>query len=176
MKLLALLVPLVISLSAQAIEIRNSSGTVLGQASKIKCGANASCSVSGGVANINPGATTQTGDGTGAQVGYLQNVVTGSTTALTAAQCGSTVVNSGAVVQPLPKGTTALKGCRYTFITANASNFDINPDDADQILVSTNAAGDAIRNATLGNSITLELISATQWAPVSIQGTYTDIN
>jgi len=48
--------------------------------------------------------------------------------------------------------------------------------NGDQILVSTNAAGDSIRNATLGNSITLQAISASQWVPVAIQGTYTDNN
>jgi hypothetical protein len=75
----------------------------------------------------------------------------------------------------LPEASTVL-GCRLTFITGNASNFDVNPDDADQILVETNAAGDAIRNATLGNSITIEAISASQWAPVAVIGTYSDID
>lgn len=106
----------------------------------------------------------------------IQPRVAASTTALAAANCGSTVVNAGAVVQPLPKGTTALIGCRYTFITGNASNFDVNPDNADTILALTNAAGDSIRNATVGNSVTLELVSATTWAAVAIYGTYTDNN
>lgn len=106
-----------------------------------------------------------------------QSTLTAATaTTITASQCGQTFYNSGAVVIKLPKGATSLLGCRITFVTMNASNFDVNPDDADRILVSTDATGDAIRNATLGNSITLQLMSATQWAPISIQGTYTDVN
>jgi hypothetical protein len=107
--------------------------------------------------------------------GVLQNQVTASATTITAAQCGSTFVNAGAVQMELPEASAVI-GCRLTFITGNASNFDINPDDADQILVQTNAVGDAIRNATLGNSITLQAISASQWAPVAVVGTWADIN
>lgn len=61
----------------------------------------------------------------------IQPRVAASTTALAAANCGSTVVN---------------------------------------------AAGDSIRNATVGNSVTLDLVSATTWAAVAIYGTYTDNN
>lgn len=116
------------------------------------------------------------GSGASTLVGFLKNQVAATATTLTVAQCGSSVINSGAVAINLPEASTAL-GCRFTFITGNASNFDVNPDDADQILVLTNAAGDSIRNATLGNSVVLEAISASQWAPVGKeQGTYSDIN
>ena len=53
---------------------------------------------------------------------------------------------------------------------------DVNPDDADQILIQTNAAGDAIRNGVAGDTIVLEAISASKWAPVSVVGTFSDIN
>lgn len=115
--------------------------------------------------------------GTGANsiAGVVKKQVAATATTITIAQCGSTFINSGAVQMELPEASTAL-GCRLTFITGNASNFDVNPDNADQILVQTNAAGDAMRNATLGNSITIEAISASQWAPVSVSGTWSDIN
>jgi hypothetical protein len=117
-----------------------------------------------------------TGDGGDALSGFLQKQVAATATTITAAQCGSTFINSGAVQMELPEASAVL-GCRLTFITGNASNFDINPDDADQILVLTNAVGDAIRNATLGNSIVIEAISASQWAVVGKeQGTWSDIN
>lgn len=96
-------------------------------------------------------------------------------TTITSAQCGETFYNAGAVQIELPEASAVL-GCRLTFVTANASNFDINPDDADQILIQTNAAGDAMRNATLGNSITIQAISATQWTPIAVIGTWSDIN
>ena len=110
-----------------------------------------------------------------ANVGVLQSRVLATATTLTSAQCGSTIYNGGAVVVSLPEASTVL-GCRYTFITANASNFDINPDNADVILNSTNVAGDASRNATVGNSITLEALNAVNWAVVSINGVWSDAN
>ena len=82
---------------------------------------------------------------------------------------------SGAVLMNLPEASTVI-GCTYTFITANATNFDINPDDADQLVVGTNVAGDAMRNATLGNSITVKAIDSTRWMIVSVFGTWSDIN
>jgi len=110
-----------------------------------------------------------------ANVGVAQSRVLATATTLTSAQCGSTIYNGGAIVINLPEASTVL-GCRFTFITANASNFDINPDNADVILNSTNVAGDASRNATVGNSITLEALNAVNWAVVGINGTWSDAN
>ena len=101
--------------------------------------------------------------------------VAASATTITADQCGSTFSNAAAVQMELPEASTVI-GCKLTFVTLNASNFDINPDDADQILVLTNAVGDAIRNATVGNSVTLQAVSASQWVVVGEKGTWTDIN
>lgn len=124
---------------------------------------------------ISASAGNVSGPGTGTMAGFLRPVVAATATTITAAQCGSTFINSGAVQMELPEASTVI-GCVLTFSTANASNFDINPDNADQILVQTNAVGDATRNATLGNSITLQAINASQWVPISVQGTWSDIN
>lgn len=121
---------------------------------------------------------TVTGDGGDAMSGFLQKQVAATATTITAAQCGSSFVNSGAVLMALPEASTVL-GCRLTFIVGNASNFDVNPDDADIILPFssiTPSAGDAVRSATLGVSATLEAISASQWAVIAINGAFTDIN
>lgn len=107
--------------------------------------------------------------------GAPATMVLASATTITAAQCGYTFYNSGAVEIELPEASTVI-GCKYTFVTLNAANFDVDPDAADQILVQTNAAGDMIRNATLGNNITLMAVSASQWVPVGILGTWTDAN
>lgn len=156
-----------------------SAGTSLKIFNKINCGDGLTCTrAAGGVFNIvASGSFTGdlVGDGGDQFYGFLQNQVAATATTITASQCGSTFINGGAVQMELPEASTVL-GCRLTFITGNASNFDVNPDDADQILVETNAAGDAMRNATLGNSITIEAISASEWAPVSTIGTYTDID
>lgn len=159
------------------------SGTSLKIFNKINCGPSITCTRTG--SNSSPDtfnidtsgvfATDIVGDGTNQLYGFLQNQVAATATTILAAQCGSTFINTGAVQMELPEASAVL-GCRLTFITGNASNFDVNPDDADQILVLTDAAGDAIRNATLGNSVTLEAISATEWSQVSAIGTWTDIN
>lgn len=108
-------------------------------------------------------------------VGFTRAIQTQQTT-LTAAMCGSIVTNSGAVVSTLPEASTVL-GCQFTFVTGNASNFDVNPfDGTDQISLLTNAAGDAIRNATVGNSVTLVAVSNDAWHQVSIIGTWSDVN
>lgn len=108
-------------------------------------------------------------------LGILRERVPAVAGTLTKAQCGSTFYNTAAVELDLPEASTVI-GCRYTFVTLNASNFDVDPDAADIILVQTDAAGDRIRNATLGNTITLEAVSASQWAVVGILGTWTDAN
>lgn len=102
--------------------------------------------------------------------------VAATATTITAAQCGTTFYNTGAVVMKLPKSSASLLNCVIHFVTMNASNFDINPDDADRILILTDVTGDAIRNATIGNNISLKAVSATQWTQISGVGTYTDIN
>lgn len=107
--------------------------------------------------------------------GQLAPQVAATATTITAAQCGSTFSNSGAVQMELPEASTVI-GCTLTFVTLNASNFDVNPDNADQILTQTNAVGDAMRNATVGNSIMIRAVSASQWAVIGINGTWSDIN
>ncbi len=61
------------------------------------------------------------GAGTGSLSGFLQKQIASTTTSLSAAQCGSTIVNDSADVLTLPEASTVL-GCRYTFVVANASN------------------------------------------------------
>ena len=59
-----------------------------------------------------------------------------------------------------------------------AQNMDINPDTGDQIQILTNAAGDAVRASTVGSSITLTCMDATNIAVLSIYpvANWTDVN
>lgn len=116
------------------------------------------------------------GAGTGTLHGFLQKETAATATTITADQCGSTFYNSGAVTINLPNGSAALIGCRITFITMNASNFDVNPGNSDQIILLTDAAGDAIRNATIGNFVTLQYVATNKWIDVGHIGTWSDIN
>jgi len=136
----------------------------LGHQDYIKCGTGTSCSVVSGKLLLGV-----------SYAGVVEGDVVASATTITAAQCGSTFRNAGAIEIELPEASAVI-GCRLTFITGNASNFDVDPDAGDQILVQTDTAGDKIRNATLGNSITIQAISASTWAPVAIIGTWSDAN
>jgi hypothetical protein len=116
------------------------------------------------------------GLGTDAMYGFLQKSVASTTTQLTAADCGKTFVSDSADVLTLPQAAGVI-GCRITFIVGNVSNFDINPTDADEILLLTNSVDDAIRADAVGESVVLEAIAALQWAPVGAEkGTWTDID
>lgn len=117
------------------------------------------------------------GTGAGSLVGFLQNQIASSTTTLTIAQCGSTIVSGGAHTLTLPEASTAL-GCRYTFIVGAVAALDVDPaDGTDQIVLLTNAAGDRIEADAIGESVTIEAIGANTWAPVgSEKGTWSDAN
>ncbi len=97
---------------------------------------------------------------------------------VTIAMCGETFYNSQANQSNLPEASTAI-GCKLTFVCANASNFDINPDDADVMLFAANAAGDMLRSATVGDTLTIQAIDATNWAVLSMYpaaGDWADAN
>lgn len=113
---------------------------------------------------------------TGSLTGHKQNQVAATATTITASQCGSTFINSGAVEMELPEASTVL-GCQLTFIVGNASTFTIDPDAADQLMLVTDAAGDSLAADAVGESIVIEAISASAWAPVGAEkGTWTDSN
>ncbi len=127
------------------------------------------------IANITSSAIS--GDGTIVMGGFKRpRVLIAASASADVTQCGSVFYNSGAAQVDLPEASTVL-GCSYTFATANASNFDANPaDGTDYIQGLTNAAGDMIRNATVGNSVTLTAISNDLWVATAIYGTWSDAN
>lgn len=90
---------------------------------------------------------------------------------------------AGAIVLTLPTCANDTRtgasrvGLQATFYLTVAQDVDINPADADQILVETDAAGDAISSAaTIGNRITLHCHSAGLWVPTDESGVWTDVN
>ena len=162
--LVLLLVVTLMSTAFAGFEGRNDDALV-GVYSRINCGTGVECTGNTlGIFNI---ATT----------GGLESQIEATATTITESQCGSTFINSGAVIiqMELPEAST-VPGCRLTFITQTATAFLINPDDDDQILITTNATGDRISNATLGNSITLQAIDGTNWGQAAMVGTWTDAN
>lgn len=109
----------------------------------------------------------------------LVNVTAKDATAtLTAAECwGGVFTNtgaSGAIVLTLP---TPVAGMHIRVYLTVAQDVDLNAATSTQILALTNATGDAISSAaTIGNSIELVAISATQWVAFASSGTWTDVN
>ena len=110
---------------------------------------------------------------------YATSVTAHATTGnITAAECwGGTVTNTGAggaIVLTLPE---AVAGMQVLVVLLAAQDVDINPQNAEQILTATDAAGDAISSAaTIGNFALLKAVSATQWIVQSSSGTWTDVN
>lgn len=101
-----------------------------------------------------------------------------ATATLTAAECyGGVFTNtgaSGAIVLTLP---TPAAGMHIRVYLTVGQDVDINAAADTQILSLTNATGDAISSAaTIGNSIELVAISATQWVAFASSGTWTDVN
>jgi hypothetical protein len=97
---------------------------------------------------------------------------------LTSANVGQVFNNAAAgdaVIFNLPEASTWIGGT-LTFVTLAAQNLDLNPDNADVILTLTNAAGDALRNATIGNTITLMAIDSTNIVEIAAYGTWSDVN
>lgn len=129
-----------------------------------------------------------TGDGGDQLYGFLQEQKAGTTAALTAADCGKTIVSDSADVQVLPEASTVL-GCRLTFVCGTADDFDVNPADATDVIGITGSitgsntttvlapsAGDAIRCTDVGAGFALEAVAINLWAVISTNGIITDVN
>lgn len=89
---------------------------------------------------------------------------------------GQVYSNTGAGAQTfnLPAVTA---GMRVTFVLSAAQDVNVNPDNADQILVLTNAVGDAISSdAAAGSRIELLGINSTNWIAIESAGTWSDVN
>ncbi|MCP4597043.1 hypothetical protein [Neptuniibacter sp.] len=106
------------------------------------------------------------GDGLGSIDGMTSTVehhTAGDTLSLT--ESGSTHSNQGAggaIIFNLPEASTC-RGAEFTFVVLTAEFLNINPDDADRIYGLTNANGDSIQSAGLGNSITLRAVTDSYW-------------
>lgn len=123
------------------------------------------------------------GDGGGTLTGMLDTVSAKTADyALTLADCGTLFTNAGtsADITLTCGDTVAVAG--YWFGVANSDSTPytiyIDPDDADQIIGLTNAAGDRAMSTSQGDTIWLECMAAgSQWAVrANGQGTWADGN
>jgi len=99
--------------------------------------------------------------------------------AMGATSMGRIWTNTGdadGTVFTLPEASTVL-GQSVTFAVTVAQNLDVNPNDGtDQIMGLTNAAGDAVRCATIGCTLTLTAVTANMWMVTSSYGTWADVD
>jgi len=94
---------------------------------------------------------------------------TGAGNTITIAESGTVFDNTGDAdgsLHTLPEASTAI-GCYYTFIVTANQNMIIELDDADVFLHLTLDAGDQIQSTTVGDSITVVALDATNWGVVS---------
>ena len=162
MKFLVLIGLFVFACTAQAsVTAFTQAGAEIGTYAKLKCSSGVSCSESTGLLLV---------------AGNTKHAISTSTVA-TNAMCGHTFINSASATVTLPEAST-VPGCRLTFFTGASANMMVDPaDGTDKILILTSAAGDRIRNSTLGSSLILESIGDDQWGVVGKeQGTWTDID
>lgn len=181
---IAALIAFGLASSAHAsVRVYNPSGTLIGTYTDLKFATSMSVSQVSGKAQVSAGP----GGGTATHYGFLQNRISGtsgSTTALTYAQCGSTITNDFSATYTLPSisGDSTGVGCRYTFIvngldSVAGGQITIRPTSGEQIVLLTDKQGDAITADATGESVVLESFSNLKWAPVGKeQGTFTDVN
>jgi hypothetical protein len=83
--------------------------------------------------------------------------------------------NEGASAEIVFNLPTAVAGLEYTFIVQDADGIQINASTGDTIRIanSVSATAGLIESATIGNSVRIVAINATQWIATSVVGTWT---
>ena len=97
---------------------------------------------------------------------------------VTSADSGKVITNAGATVfktMTLPEASTVI-GKPFTFAVAVAYSINVDVNAADQIVATTNAAGDMVWADAIGETITLVAIDNTNFVELSKVGTWTDGN
>lgn len=120
---------------------------------------------------------TLTGDGETLTSGFLPaGIAVGATNPLTvtAAMSGSMFLTSQASHLDLPADPTGgMAGCLiYTVVVGHASAVEIDPNGTDIFLYASAGAGQVLTSSTVGDTITIIGVSATQWAVKSVVGTW----
>jgi hypothetical protein len=157
-----------------------------GLANAFVVGQNAGTVTVGGAMTVT-GATTMTGaltvngatcvgDGATLTSGFLPATIAVAATnpyTITAAESGKIFVTSQASHLDLPADPTGgvAGSLRYTFVVNHASAVEIDPNGTD-LIAGFGTAGQVATSSTVGDTITLIGISATQWAIESSNGTW----
>jgi len=113
-----------------------------------------------------------------AQAEYLPNPVTASASGpvnLEDTDSGNLYTNEGATAEVVFNLPTAAANLEFTFIVQDSDGIQINADTGDTIRVagSVSASAGLIETTTIGNTVHLKAINATEWVAISYVGTWT---
>lgn len=108
---------------------------------------------------------------------YTQQPVVARTTALSVAanQTRALFTNEGATAQVIFTLPTAVAGYEYTYVVQDTDGIRVTAASGDTIRIAgtVTAAAGYVENATIGGTLTLVSINATEWLAVASQGTWT---
>ncbi len=155
-----------------AVQIQED-GTVLGEARKVNFSTGVTATMTGGVATVVAAPTEASYAGVLLDGANYTAVAKTASYSTTAADAGKLITNEGASAEitiDLPEASTVV-GDVYSIGLTGAYTVNVNPDDADQILGETNAAGDAIQSVTAGSVVVLRAADDTNWL---VEGIYAD--
>lgn len=108
----------------------------------------------------------------GATTASVANYLTDTT--LTAADSGLWITTSGAAAAFTLTMPEAEPGRAVCVANAEAYTVTLDPADGDLFLGITNASGDAIANATAGDTVCAVAVDYTEWAITGSRGTWVD--
>jgi hypothetical protein len=94
---------------------------------------------------------------------------------LTANDSGKLYTNEGATAEIVFNLPTAAADLEYTFVVQDADGIQINADTGDTIRIaaSVSASAGLIETTTIGNTVKLKAINATEWVALFYVGTWT---
>jgi hypothetical protein len=108
---------------------------------------------------------------------YTQQPVVVRTTALSVAanQTRALFTNEGATAQVVFTLPTAAANYKYTFVVQDADGVRVTAASGDTIRIAgtATAAAGYIESTTIGNTVTLVAINATEWIATAVNGTWT---
>jgi hypothetical protein len=108
---------------------------------------------------------------------YTQQPVVVRTTALSVAanQTRALFTNEGATAQVVFTLPTAAANYKYTFVVQDTDGIRVTAASGDTIRIAgtATAAAGYVENATIGSTLTLVAINATEWIATSVNGTWT---
>jgi len=98
----------------------------------------------------------------------------GSPNTITSSESGSVFTNEGATALNYHTLPTAVSGLTYTFYVQDADGIRVTANTGDTIRINTSVSASAgyAESTTVGSSVTLAAINATEWVATSVIGTW----